>query len=143
MLFPMAVKQKAPEYERSVSIRGHFEIHRTTIPCQSPNHSIYSVSVRQLYKKLERREVNSHSTFAALGSDSCEVGLPSVVVRPGLLCSTEAPALKPPCLVVRPQDSKAPPLCLNLHSRNNQLLILIARRAHKGTPFSITLAALA
>lgn len=139
----MALKEKAPEYERSVSIRGHFEIHRTTIPCQSLNHSIYSVSVRQLYEKLERRKVNSHSTFPVLGSDSYEVGLPSVVVRPGMLCPPEAPALKPPCLVVRPQDSKTPPLCLNLHSRNNQLPIPTAEKAPKGTPLSSTPAALA
>lgn len=61
-----------------------------------------------------------------------------------LLCPTEALALKPPpCLVVRPQDTKDPPLCLNMHSRNNQLLIVIAERVQKGTPFSTMLAALA
>lgn len=101
------------------------------------------MSVRQLYEKVEVREVNSHSTFPALGSDICEVGLPSVVVRPSLLCPTEAPALKPPCLVVSPQDSKVPPLCLNLHSKNDQLLIPTAEKAQKETPFSTTLAALA
>lgn len=50
-----------------------------------------------------------------------------MVVRPGLFCPTVAPALKPPCLVVRPQDGRAPPLYLNLHSTDNQPLILIAK----------------
>lgn len=75
-----------------MSLRGHFEIHQTTTPCQSLNHSIYSVNVRQLYEKLERKVVNSHSTFPALGSDSYEVGLPSVVVRPGFALSNRGPS---------------------------------------------------
>lgn len=127
-MIPYGLKEKAPIYERSVGIRCDFETHRTTTPCQSFNHSIYSVSARQLYEKLERREINSYSSFPMLESESYEVELHSVVVRLGLLCPTVAPALKPPGLVVRPQDSKAPPLCLNLHSRANQMLFLMAER---------------
>lgn len=61
------------------------------------------------------------------------------MVRPGLLCPV-APALKPPYLMVRPWDGGAPPLCLNLHSRDNQPLILTAKADSAGrTLFSSTL----
>lgn len=102
MLFPVALKEKAPQYGRSVGIRCNFETYRTTISCQSLNHSIHSVSVRQLYEKLDSRKVNSYSTFPVLGSQGYEAGLPSVVVRLGLLCPTVALDLKLPCLMARP-----------------------------------------
>lgn len=77
MLFPKALKIRFHNMKRSVGIRHNFEIHKTTIPYQSLNHSIYSVSVRQLYEKLERRDMNSYSSFPVLGSEGYEVGLPS------------------------------------------------------------------
>lgn len=91
-VIPNDLKRKDSRVWKSVSLRGHFEIHQTTTPCQSLNHSIYSVNVRQLYEKLERKVVNSHSTFPALGSDSYEVGLPSVVVRPSFALSNRGPS---------------------------------------------------
>lgn len=93
------------------------------MPCQSLN-CIYSVSVRQPYEKLERKKINLYTTFSVLGSEGYEVELLSVVVRPGLLCPAVAPTLKPPCPVVRHQDNNVPPLCLNLHSGDNQLLTI-------------------
>lgn len=130
----------APQNERSVGIRHNFETQRAAIPCQSLNR-IYSVSVRQPYEKLERKKINLYTTSSVLGSEGYEVGLLSVVVRPGLLCPAVAPTLKPPCLVVRHQDNNAPSLCLNLHSRDNQLLTL--QRVQKRTLFSTILTSLA
>lgn len=77
MLFPMALKIRFHNMKRSVGIRHNFEMHKTIIPYQSLNHSIYSVSVRQLYEKLERRDINSYSSFPELGPEGYEVGLPS------------------------------------------------------------------
>lgn len=138
-VIPYGLKEKAPQNEKSVGIRHNFETQRTTIPCQSLKHSIYSVTVRQPYKKLKKK-INSYTIFSVPGSEGYEVGLRSVVVR-CLLCPAVAPTLKPPCLVVRHQDNNAPPLCLNLHSRDNQLLTL--QRVQKRTLFSIILTSLA
>lgn len=61
------------------------------------------------------------------------------MVRPGLLHPV-APALKPLHFVVRNRDGRAPPLCLNLHSKDNQPLILTAKADSAGrTLFSTTL----
>lgn len=141
-VIPYGIKEKTPQNERSVGIRHNFETQRTTISCRSLNHSVYSVSVRWPHEKLERKKINSYTTFPVLGSEGYEVGLPSVVARPGLFCLALAPALKSPCLVVRHQDN-APPSCLNLHSRDNQLLTLQRDTVQEGTLFFTILTSLA